>query len=185
MNAGLSFFADRGIILGEGVMLMKLLVMSDSHSGLRYMRLCIDKVKPDHIIHLGDLYEDAEALQEEYPHIRFHMVPGNCDTFIIRREKLPVLCYTIGGVRFFMTHGHLHGVKSDLSRLLREAREMGAQAALYGHTHEKMCCRAEDGLWIINPGSCRSDHGTVALIEIQAEKISACTILGQTDILDM
>ena len=164
---------------------MKILVMSDSHSGLRYMRLCVDKVKPDHIIHLGDLYEDAQALQEEYPHLRFHMVPGNCDTYTIRHQYPPVLCYSIGGVRVFMTHGHLHGVKTDLTRLLLDAAQMEAQAVLFGHTHEKKCYKADNGMWILNPGSCRSDHGTVALMEIKDEKISACTILEQTDILDL
>ena len=44
---------------------MKILVMSDSHSSLRFMRLCIDRLKPQHVVHLGDLYEDAQAISEE------------------------------------------------------------------------------------------------------------------------
>ena len=43
---------------------MKLLVLSDSHSSLRFMRLCMDKVKPDGVIHLGDYYDDGEVLKE-------------------------------------------------------------------------------------------------------------------------
>ncbi|MBQ3252569.1 MAG: YfcE family phosphodiesterase [Oscillospiraceae bacterium] len=165
---------------------MKILVMSDSHSALRFMRMSIDRIKPDHVVHLGDLYEDAQALQEEYPHIRFHMVPGNCDSSFIRNREPAVLCYDVGGVRLFMTHGHLHGVKSaGVYRLLKEARELGAQAALYGHTHVKHCSREEDGIWVVNPGSCRGDHGSVALIETRDGNISACTILEQTDILDL
>ena len=49
---------------------MKILVLSDSHSALRFMRSCVDAVKPDAIIHLGDYYDDAEALAEDYPNIR-------------------------------------------------------------------------------------------------------------------
>ena len=164
---------------------MKILVMSDSHSGLRFMRLCIDRLKPQHVIHLGDLFEDAQAISEEYPHIRFHMVPGNCDSYMIRNTEPNVLCYAIDGVRLMMTHGHLHGVKSDLSRLIREARQMQALGVLFGHTHKKLCYREEDGLWVINPGSCRSDTGSVALLETADGKISACTLLGQAELLDM
>ena len=39
---------------------MKILVLSDSHSALSFMRSCIETVKPDRIIHLGDYYDDAE-----------------------------------------------------------------------------------------------------------------------------
>ena len=164
---------------------MKILVMSDSHSSLRFMRLCIDRLKPQHVVHLGDLYEDAQAISEDYPHIRFHMVPGNCDSYMIRNQMPCVLCYTIDGVKLMMTHGHLHGVKSSLLRLLADAREFGAQGVLFGHTHEKLCYREDSGLWVINPGSCRGDHGSVALLETADGKISACTHMGLADILDL
>jgi putative phosphoesterase len=166
-------------------MYMKILAMSDSHSGLRFMRLCIERLKPQQVIHLGDLYEDAQVMQEEFPYIRFHMVPGNCDSYLIRNREPAVLCYDIDGVRLMMTHGHLHGVKSGFSRLIADARQMNAQGVLFGHTHEKLSYREEDGLWIINPGSCRSDHGSVALLETADGKISACAHLTLTDILEL
>ena len=46
---------------------MKILVLSDSHSALSFMRRCIDSVKPDAVIHLGDHFDDAEEMREEYP----------------------------------------------------------------------------------------------------------------------
>ena len=46
---------------------MKILVLSDSHSALRFMRQCIDRVKPHAVIHLGDYFDDGEAMKEEYP----------------------------------------------------------------------------------------------------------------------
>ena len=58
---------------------MKILVLSDSHSGLRFMRQCIDAVKPNAVIHLGDYYDDGQAMAQEYPHLYFYAVPGNCD----------------------------------------------------------------------------------------------------------
>ena len=58
---------------------MKILVLSDSHSALRFMREAVRAVKPDAIVHLGDYYDDARVLAEENPHIPVHMVPGNCD----------------------------------------------------------------------------------------------------------
>lgn len=166
-------------------MLVKILVMSDSHSSLRFMRSCIDRLKPQHVIHLGDLYEDAQAISEDYPHIRFHMVPGNCDSYMIRNREPATMCYDIDGVRMMMTHGHLFGVKSGLDRLIREAGQMQAQAVLFGHTHEKLCYRETDGLWVVNPGSCRSDSGSVALLETADGKISACTLLGQAELPEL
>lgn len=161
---------------------MKILVMSDSHSGMRFMRYCIDRVHPDHIVHLGDHYEDAEALSAEYKHIRFHQVPGNCDHYRADPWLVDVLCYEIGGVRFFMTHGHRHGVKSDHSVVVHAASEAGAAAVLFGHTHEAVCFRTEKGMWVMNPGSCRSFSGSVGLICVENKEISSCRILGQEEL---
>ena len=64
---------------------MTLLVLSDSHSSLSFMRLCIDTIKPAVVIHLGDHYDDGLAMAEEYPHIRIYQVPGNCDKYRMNR----------------------------------------------------------------------------------------------------
>ena len=69
---------------------MKILVLSDSHAGLRFMRCAIDAVRPDAVVHLGDYYGDSQTMEEEYPHIRFHMVPGNCDRYRLDRP-VPVV----------------------------------------------------------------------------------------------
>ena len=161
---------------------MKILVLSDSHASLRFMRLAIAKLRPDHVIHLGDHYDDGKALVEENPHILFHQVPGNCDLFRCEPWLPDCLCYPIGGVKILMTHGHKHAVKTGIYRLLADARVQGAALALYGHTHRPDCHREEDGLWVMNPGTCGSDGGSVGLVEIADEKISACRILTQTEI---
>lgn len=43
---------------------MKILVFSDSHAARSFMRLCMERIKPDAFIHLGDYYEDGEAIAE-------------------------------------------------------------------------------------------------------------------------
>ena len=58
---------------------MRILVLSDSHSTLSVMRLAIDRIRPDMILHLGDHYDDGEAMHEEHPHIAFYQVPYPCD----------------------------------------------------------------------------------------------------------
>ena len=59
---------------------------------------------------------------------------------------------------------------------------MDAQAALYGHTHIAECIREESGMWVLNPGTAGYGGGSAGVIEIADGKISACRILGQTDI---
>lgn len=147
------------------------------------MRKCIATVRPNAVVHLGDHYDDAQALQEENPQIPFHMLPGNCDRYRCAEYTPQILCYPVCGVRLYMTHGHLHGVKSDTYRLIIEARKTGAQAALYGHTHQADCHEEPDGLWVLNPGS-SGYGGSAGVIEVQENKISVCSIIKQTDLGD-
>ena len=161
---------------------MKILVLSDSHSSMRFMRECVKKINPNVIIHLGDHYDDGETLHEEFPNILFYQVPGNCDKYRAPIHAREILVMPIGGVRFYMTHGHIHRVKMVLSLLMRDAREAQADIALFGHTHEAYCHQEEDGLWLMNPGSCGYSGGSAGLIEIENEKISSCRNIGQEDL---
>ena len=164
---------------------MKILVLSDSHASLRRMREWIEVVKPDAVVHLGDHYDDGQALQEEYPRLSFWLVPGNCDRWRAPVGAPEILCTKVCGVRLFMTHGHNHHVKQGMGALLSDARRMQAQAALYGHTHMPVCQQEPDGLWVLNPGSCGCGDGGAALIETENDKIKACRILRQADMEDM
>ena len=165
-------------IVGES---MKILVMSDSHSALRFMRLALKAVKPDAVVHLGDCYDDALVIAEENPHLTVHQVPGNCDRYRCPISAQEILCYKVCGVSLYMTHGHLHGVKMGLGRLLREGAASKAQAILYGHTHMAECFQ-EGEQWVMNPGSCGSAVGSVGLIETEGNKIAACRILRQAEL---
>lgn len=160
---------------------MKILVLSDSHFYLPSMRQYIEAVRPDAMVHLGDLYQDGKELSSEYSGIPMRQVPGNCDQFRCSPGLPRVLVDILCGVRLYMTHGHEHGVKSGTARLIADARRRGVQAVLYGHTHIPDCRRLEDGLWVLNPGSCGL-FGTAGVIETDGGAISACYILEQKDL---
>ena len=161
---------------------MKILVLSDSHSGLSFMRLCIEQVKPDLVIHLGDYYDDGETMQEEYPHLRFYRVPGNCDRYRASSIIPETLVEDVAGVRLYMTHGHLHQVKMGTGALVKAARQRGADAALFGHTHIALCEQLEDGMWLLNPGSCGYYGGSAGIILVQDGKIQSCRVIRQDDL---
>ena len=155
---------------------MKILVFSDSHSGMSLMRQAIRRFHPDQIIHLGDYYEDGETRN-----MIVHQVPGNCDRYRCPLSAREIMVLTIGGVKMYMTHGHRHNVKMTDIRLLADAYEAKADIVLYGHTH---CAdlRLEEGMWIMNPGSCGARYGTFGLIEIENGEIRYCSILSQSDL---
>ena len=161
---------------------MKILVLSDSHSALHFMRQCIDTVKPNAVIHLGDYYDDGQAMAEEYPEINFYCVPGNCDKYRNVQWAAETLVTAVCGVKLFMTHGHLHRVKQGLGALLKDAQSTGAQAVLFGHTHSPFCEQTERGVWVLNPGSCGYGGGSVGLISVNDKRISDCRILRQSDL---
>lgn len=160
---------------------MKVLVVSDSHSGLSYMRHWAGRLSPEVILHLGDHFDDGQALGEEFPNSRLIRVPGNCDRFRCIGNEPEIIFTRLDGVGIYMTHGHRHGVKSGTAALLAAAKTAKADVVLYGHTHREACFQTEDGMWVMNPGSCGSYGGSVGLLEIRQGKIVGCKVLHQED----
>lgn len=141
------------------MILLKILVFSDSHRSMGDMIDAVEEQRPDQIIHLGDLLRDAEQLAGLYPQIPVCMVPGNCDGWTdVPAKKL----IELRGRRILLSHGHLWGVKSGYESAMAEARRAGADILLFGHTHRAYCQRFP-GLWVMNPGSSRSSYGTILL----------------------
>lgn len=161
---------------------MKLLVLSDSHSSRSFMRLAVERVRPDAMVHLGDYYDDGDALHEEYPHIPIYQVAGNCDRYRCPPWASEILTTSIASVRIYMTHGHRQGVKQSLSRLIAEARQAQTALALFGHTHSAYAEQLSDGLWLLNPGSCGYFGGSVGVVEMENEKITSVKILRETEL---
>ena len=156
---------------------MRILILSDSHSGLSYMRNWIERIRPQVLIHLGDYYADGQEMAEEFPQCRMIQVPGNCDMYRCAPLAQDTLFSMVDGVSFFLTHGHRYGVKSGTGKLLAAAREARADAVLYGHTHAAECYRDGSGMWVMNPGTCSGYGGSVGLVEIRQGKIVDCRIL--------
>lgn len=149
---------------------MKILVFSDSHRSLSGMYAAIDRQQPQQIIHLGDMIDDAQEVAEHYPKLPFCLVPGNCDGWF---TTVPVKKnITLEGKSILLSHGHRWGVKSGYGAAIADARAVGADILLFGHTHVPLCEQLEDGLWVMNPGPARSGYG---LIEIADGTIS-CTL---------
>ena len=163
---------------------MKILVLSDSHSALGFMFRCVETVKPDAVIHLGDYYDDAETLREEFPDIRLYQVPGNCDRYRTPAGAQEILIMPVCGVELYMTHGHRHNVKMYTGSLIADARKANVSAVLYGHTHIADC-RFEEGLWIMNPGSAGYYSGSAGMMEVQDGKILNCRIITAADLEEM
>lgn len=160
---------------------MRVLVVSDSHSGLSYMRQWAKLLKPQVMIHLGDYFEDAQVLAGDWPGSRLIQVPGNCDLYRMLAKEPEIRVVKLEGVTVYLTHGHRHGVKSSPAGLVVEARKAGADVALFGHTHQRVCWQTEDGMWVMNPGSCGSFGGSVGLLELERGKVLNCRILEVDD----
>lgn len=105
--------------------------------------------RPDEILHLGDYLRDAETLSFALPEIPVTMVPGNCDGWTGKPDRLIL---ERAGVKVLMAHGHQWRVKSGPGLALNAAKEAGVDVLLYGHTHQAVC-RQEGGLWVMNPGT--------------------------------
>lgn len=131
---------------------MKILIFSDSHGELSYMRKAIKKEKPDYVFHLGDHDRDAEELEREFPLLPIVAVRGNCDSW--GSDSPLTRLIPIGGLRLFLCHGHTLGVKGGLLRASYAAREQEADILLYGHTHEAHSETDPSGLVLFNPGAC-------------------------------
>ena len=114
--------------------MMKILVLSDSHTSVDRMKYAYGQAAPDAVLHLGDHFADAQKLMAwAPPGAAYHMVNGNCDPNpYTETEKL----LTCEGVKIYMTHGHIYDVKNGTSSFVKRALELGADLALHGHTHQ-------------------------------------------------
>ena len=146
---------------------MKILILSDSHGVLEFMHRCVEAVRPDAVIHLGDMVRDADEMAREYPGIRFFQVAGNCDSGRVPMDYPEVRVEDFLGNRVYMTHGHLHG----------------ADIILYGHTH-RADCRMDDGCLVMNPGAA-GYGGSAGVIEIRGKGDFTGRIIRQWDLEDL
>ena len=146
---------------------MKLLVFSDSHGRRDLMEKALAKeegkeIKPDGILFAGDGLSDALAYREGRS--VFYAVAGNCDS---AREGAGLeAVFTLQGLTIYLCHGHRWHVKMGTQRLLYRAQEVGAQVAIYGHTHRQKAAY-QNGVLLLNPGALEA--GKYAVLKLPKE----------------
>ena len=152
---------------------MKILVLSDSHGNVSNMLQAVEQEAPNMILHLGDCWRDAEKLQEIYPSIPLHQVPGNCD---FRSTEPNEQLLMLDGKRALICHGHTYGVKQSLLTAGFRADELNLDLFLFGHTHRPLVDRRGD-TFFLNPGSI-GDHGRpfYGIVTIVNGKLDARTV---------
>ena len=142
---------------------MRILVVSDSHGDTATLRrVLLAQTSAEVVFFLGDGERDIEAVRPDFPQKQFVCVSGNCDFApLYPTQECRLLC----GKKIIACHGHTFGVKGGWERYLAYARKIGADLALFGHTHQALA-RYEDGIYLMNPGSLRGYGGTYGLIDV-------------------
>ncbi len=156
---------------------MRIVVFSDSHG--KYDTL--EKIMERHVndaeifLHLGDGEREFELLSYVYTNKKLLFVAGNCD---YGSSKPTYDIVNVAGKKIFFTHGAGFGVKSGIGQAINEARKFGADILLYGHTHVPFVSY-EEGLYIMNPGSCgrpRAGGPSYGIIDITNAGICMHTV---------
>ena len=153
-------------------------VFSDSHGDHEAIDELLEKMGYlDAVCFLGDVARDAyhieDRLSERPNYPRLYAVRGNNDFACpMPLEQL----IELGGMRIYMTHGH---ILSSLMALVYKAKEKEAKIALFGHTHQALC-EYEDGVMLFNPGSagnyCRGGHARASVLEIDKGSVRVINI---------
>ena len=152
--------------------MIRALILSDIHGETTTLRWLLEEVWKqvgpiDAYICLGDGvrdFDNAEAfIRQRDEHATMYAVRGNCDFTAAHPDRLVI---HLGGLKIYLTHGHIHRVKGGLDYLRSAAREAGADIALYGHTHRANVEYTTP--WLLNPGAAEND--CCALLEIENGK---------------
>ncbi len=129
---------------------MKILVISDTHAIFRGAYKLKAQLSPDvqEIWHLGDHAKDVKEISNLF-NLPVFSVKGNCDPGATAPASLLL---ERGGYKIFLTHGHLYGVKSNLTRFYYTALEEEIDVVCFGHTHIPVYFE-ENNKHFFNPGS--------------------------------
>ncbi|MCE3020272.1 metallophosphoesterase [Parvimonas micra] len=128
---------------------MIIAVVSDTHGIVLPVAYSLQRNKVDIVLHLGDYASDAKKI-EQITGMEIYAVAGNCDE---NSKDVPEeLVLEIRRKKFFLTHGHNYDVDNGIDKIVEKAKEVGADYALFGHTHVHIRERV-DGITVLNPGS--------------------------------
>jgi putative phosphoesterase len=138
-------------------------IISDTHGALPQGALAALR-GADAILHAGDIGDPA-VLRQLGAIAPVTAVRGNTDTEGPLRRLPAVARVEIGGSRFVLAHReHSLGAGADRDT------GIGADVAVYGHTHIADLTRTGSVLWV-NPGSASCPRGggppSVAIVEVE------------------
>lgn len=161
---------------------MKIGVMSDTHGSLLYFEKALKTLEDcDVLLHGGDIlyhgprndipkgYNPKEVIARINDVKNILIARGNCDAdvdqMVINHPiQSPYVMSQFGEIRIVMTHGYTESKEE----VIKNAKNMGADILILGHTHVKeLYC--DENLVVINPGSTsipKDGTHSVAIIEI-------------------
>lgn len=145
---------------------MKVLVISDSHLRLEKIVAMFEIENPDAVVCAGDHSRDAQELSFIKDSVPYYIVRGNCDFFDYDFKDIEE--FELNNHKFYLTHGHLQGVKGSYSKLKSEAERNGADIVVFGHTHIAHY-EEEKGIHYFNPGA--AIDGRYGILEFEGERI--------------
>ena len=161
---------------------MKIGVISDSHGHIENLRRAIRALKEmgaEVICHLGDDYDDMEAVRDILEGVEVVQVPGVFSP-LYRESSVPNRVIKVwGGKRFLLSHTkerHENDLPQDPDPQQVLARG-DADALLFGHTHIPQVERSQ-GILLLNTGHLKDEDKkgyppTFALVEVQKGEIEA------------
>ena len=131
---------------------MKVLVLSDSHGAVHFLRRILEtEPEAEIVFFLGDGLGDIEKVKPDYPDKKFITVKGNNDFYY--QENREAYKY-IDGVTIMACHGDSYGVRNSLREVINKTASVRGNLALYGHTHVRnLYSDAATGIFAVNPGA--------------------------------
>ena len=151
---------------------MRIAVVSDTHGAVMHLRALKEVFDTcDELFFLGDGENDIRLVRSHFT-TQTVAVAGNND---FHSSLLKETVEEVSGVRFFLTHGHLYGVRADLNNLYDRAVELNCKFALFGHTH-KAVIKEMAGVTLMNPGSLGYPYNSrpsYGIIEGEPERLFA------------
>jgi len=141
-----------------------ILVISDSHGGIAPLAAALKWARSpscaytfDKAVFLGDGFNDlTDACERAGVSVHWEAVQGNVDYPSSAYDKkildIPAKNSAFPSRKLFLSHGNRYRVKEEYKTIAVIARNMGAEAALFGHTHIPYC-KTVDGIFLLNPGS--------------------------------
>ena len=154
---------------------MRILVVSDTHGDFRSLVAALGLLgrSVQALVHLGDGSGDVKAaMRYGAPTPPAFGVRGNVDA----DSSVPLARrFDAEGRLVMLAHGHRYPLGDGVASLVYAAKEAGARAFFFGHTHVPYC-EERSGVLLLNPGSLSRPRGPwgPSLAVVEAPPSSTC-----------